>query len=194
MKRLKIVGVMGASAEAHEDLARTVGRLVAESGCHLLTGGCGGVMAAVSEAFCSVTPRDGRCIGVLRGSIMTEVDDDGREILPHQADTPNPWVEIPIYTHLPLSGEEGRDERSRNHINVLSADILIALPGSSGTCSEVTLRLDYGRKVILYLGEHDIAGHPAEYFRTCARTPGQVLIAGNPEELGRILRMEIQAK
>jgi hypothetical protein len=41
---------------------------------------------------------------------------------------PNPWVEVPILTHLAGHlGPEGAD--SRNAINVLSAHRIIALPG-----------------------------------------------------------------
>ena len=50
---------------------------------------------------------------------------------------PNPWVEIVIRTHLPHSGVLGTDSLSRNHINVLSADAIVALPGGAGTASEV---------------------------------------------------------
>ena len=35
------------------------------------------------------------------------------------------WVELPIRTHLPHSGERGTDVRSRNHINALTADVMI---------------------------------------------------------------------
>jgi len=66
--------------------------------------------------------------------------------------TPNPWVEVPIRTHLPLSGVDGTDPRSRNHINVLTADVVVALPGGDGTRSEVRLALRYGRPVVAFLG------------------------------------------
>lgn len=49
MRRLPVVGVMGSGSEAHEPDASRIGRWLAEEGVHLLTGGGGGVMAAVSE-------------------------------------------------------------------------------------------------------------------------------------------------
>jgi len=64
-------------------------------------------------------------------------------------------VEIPIRTHLPKSGVEGTDPLSRNHINILSADVLVALPGSHGTASEVELALRYSRPLIAYLKSRD---------------------------------------
>ena len=64
---------------------------------------------------------------------------------------PNPWVELAIRTHLPLSGEQGTDRESRNHINVLTSDVVIALPGGAGTRSELTLALRYGKPVAVLL-------------------------------------------
>ena len=42
-----------------------------------------------------------------------------------------------------------RRSRSRNHIIVLSADHVVALPGGPGTRSEVELALDYGKSPVL---------------------------------------------
>ena len=39
----------------------------------------------------------------------------------------NRFVELPIRTHLHLSGAQGTELASRNHINVLSSDVVIAL-------------------------------------------------------------------
>jgi hypothetical protein len=65
---------------------------------------------------------------------------------------PNPWVEVVVRTHLPHSGHRGREVTSRNHINVLSSDVIVALPGSDGTRSEIELALRYGRPLIAYQG------------------------------------------
>jgi predicted Rossmann-fold nucleotide-binding protein len=52
-----IVGVMASGDEAlakmHEKLAQTVGSSIAELGFHLLTGGGGGLMETVGQAFLS---------------------------------------------------------------------------------------------------------------------------------------------
>ena len=74
---------------------------------------------------------------------------------------PNPWVEIPIATHLPLSGTQGQDDLSRNHINVLSADAVVAFPGGPGTLSEVKLALRYQRPVVAFLKDRsELPGLP----------------------------------
>jgi hypothetical protein len=64
---------------------------------------------------------------------------------------PNSWVEIPLRTHLPLSGARGTDPLSRNHLNVLSSDVIVALPGAAGTASETRLALRYGRPLVAWL-------------------------------------------
>lgn len=144
--RLPIVGVMGSGTADGGPAAIALGHLLARLGVHLLTGGGGGVMAAVSEAFCRVPDRAGLVIGILPC-----VDDD-----PHCAPKPgypNAWVELPIRTHLPLSGTEGTDVRSRNHINILTPDAIIALPGGAGTRSEIELALRYGKPVAAFVAE-----------------------------------------
>ncbi|MBX3271088.1 MAG: molybdenum cofactor carrier protein [Sandaracinaceae bacterium] len=128
---------MGSGREPHTALAAPLGVWIAREGHHLLTGGGGGVMEAVSAAFVATRPRVGVCIGVLPGP-------DARP------GYPNPHVEIPIRTHLPLSGALGTDPRSRNHVNVLSSDVIVALPGGEGTRSEVALAARYGRLAVLF--------------------------------------------
>jgi hypothetical protein len=66
--------------------------------------------------------------------------------------TSYPWVDLVIQTHLPDRGEAGAGERSRNHINVLSAAAVVALPGGPGTRTEVELALRYGKPLLAYLG------------------------------------------
>ena len=140
MARLPIVAVIGSGVDEHDELARPLGRWLGGQGVHLLTGGGRGVMAAVSRAFHSAPDRRGLVIGVLPGEA-------GRTLKGY----PNPWVEIPIATHLPLSGERGTDMRSRNHINVLSADVIVVLPGRAGTASEVHLALGYRKPLAAFV-------------------------------------------
>ena len=148
--RLPIVGVMGSSTQAFEDVAVPLGRCLAGLSVHLLTGGGVAAMEAVSRGFAEVTPRAGKVIGVLPADLPdgVPVPRDGY---------PNAWVEIVIYTHLPLSGISGTDMRSRNHINVLSSDVVVVLPGGEGTQSEAELAVRYGRPAIAFFGSHTVA-------------------------------------
>lgn len=142
VSRRPIVGVMGSGRDGHLRLSDPLGRMLAELGVHLLTGGGGGVMDAVSRAFHQTPGRMGRVIGVLPSS----AEAPGRP----PAGYPNRWVEIPIVTHLPWSGRRGIEEGSRNHINVLSSDALVVLPGAAGTASELALAVRYHRPTILF--------------------------------------------
>jgi uncharacterized protein (TIGR00725 family) len=153
--RRPVVGVMGSSSQAFEDLAAPLGRWLASTGAHLLTGGGVGSMEAVSRAFADVQPRAGLVVGVLPADLP-----DGTAV--PRAGYPNPSVEIAIFTHLPLSGITGTDPRSRNHINILSSDVVIVLPGSEGTESEMTLAVRYGKPVIAFFGDHGVAWQPPQ--------------------------------
>lgn len=139
--RLPIVGVMGSGSEMHRDRAERLGAWLAGQGVHLLTGGGGGVMTSVSRGFHEIPGRRGRVIGILPGS------EQGSP----KAGYPNPFVEIPIRTHLPLSGAEGESTRSRNPINILTADVIVALQGDAGTASETRLALRYEKPLIAWL-------------------------------------------
>lgn len=136
------VGVIGSGTDEHEEHARPVGESLAELGVNLLTGGGGGVMKAVSRAFTRAAHR-GICIGIIPCASPSD------RATP-KAGYPNEFVELPIYTHLPLSGEQGTDDLSRNHINVLSCAAIIALPGEAGTAAEVALAVRYGKPVVMY--------------------------------------------
>ena len=139
-----MICVIGSSSEPWTELAESLGRMLASVGVHLLTGGGRGVMESVSRAFHDTSPRAGCVIGVIPGSV-----DPG---FTYAAKTgyPNAYVEIVIRTHLPLSGEQGTDLMSRNHINVLSADAVIALPGGPGTVSEAQLAVRYRKPILLF--------------------------------------------
>lgn len=137
---------MGSGSREHAELAEPLGDWLAREGFDMLTGGGRGVMTAASRAFQRVSPRRGMVIGILPGQVGPG---GGYEAVPGY---PNPWVDLAIFTHLPLSGEQGTDAMSRNHINVLSSKVVVALPGGAGTMSEVELALRYRRPVIAYLG------------------------------------------
>jgi len=138
----KTIGVMGSGTEGHEALAESLGQLLARLEVNLLTGGGSGVMEAVSRAFIQVRRGDGICIGIIPCD-----EEDPRT---PRFGYPNEFVELPIYTHLPLSGVRGEDDLSRNHINVLSSDAIVALPGGPGTASEVSLALRYRKPVVVF--------------------------------------------
>ncbi|HEY4666240.1 MAG TPA: hypothetical protein VIH26_02935 [Anaerolineales bacterium] len=151
--RLSIVGVMGSGTQGHPDRAVPLGEWLATLPVHLLTGGGAGVMGEVCRAFAQSTRREGLVIGILPAE---------RQGSPSpMPGYPNEWVELAIHTHLHLSGARGRDPLSRNHINVLSSDLIVALPGGWGTSSEISLAVEYRRPVVAFVGSRgDIPGLP----------------------------------
>lgn len=151
MKPLPIIGVIGSSTDEHSCLAGELGQWLAHRHVHLLSGGGRGVMAAVSKAFMDMPNRTGIVLGILPCQ-----PGDSRCRPKHGY--PNPWVDIAIKTHLPLSGVQGTDPLSRNHLIVLSSDVIIALPGKAGTMSEMELALRYSRPIIAYRQENQTSG------------------------------------
>lgn len=167
--RRPIIGVMGSGQEPHIDRARPLGRWLARQGFHLLTGGGGGVMASVSRAFFEIEDRAGLVIGVLPSAGGTGAATPGGY--------PNDWVEIPISTHLSARGAQGETRQSRNHINVLSSDAVLVLPGGAGTLSEVRLAQSYGHPVAAFFDDR----------RLLAGLPDDVVLAPTLDDVGRFL-------
>jgi predicted Rossmann-fold nucleotide-binding protein len=155
-RRRRVIAVIGSGVVA-DPCCSEVGRLIASLGFDLLTGGGRGVMEAVSRAFYETSPRQGIVIGVVPATVEPLEAVERRTTAPVEyevpAGYPNEWVELAIYTHLPDSGPDGTLRSSRNHINVLSADAIVALPGREGTESEIWLAKQYGVPIIAY-GEH----------------------------------------
>ncbi|HBK68575.1 MAG TPA: TIGR00725 family protein [Firmicutes bacterium] len=125
MKKL-IVGVMGggegASPEVCE-MAYKLGGLIAKEGWVLLNGGWGvGVMEASARG---AKEQNGLTVGILPDRHTNLV---------------SPFIDIPILTGM---GD------GRNFINILTSDVVVALPGRSGTISEIALALKNGKNVIL---------------------------------------------
>lgn len=118
--RVAVIG-SGECTETEADLAAEVGRLLAEAGVVVLTGGRGGVMAAASRGAAQA---GGLVVGILPG-------DDASQA--------NPWVALPIVTAL---GE------ARNAILMRTAQAVIAMGGEYGTLSEIAFALKFGRPVV----------------------------------------------
>jgi hypothetical protein len=110
------VAVVGPSNATDVELATAeeVGRRLAEAGCIVVTGGLGGVMAAAARGAASAS---GISVGVLPGTDSADAADALTVVIP---------------TGL---GE------MRNALVVRSADAVIAIGGSWGTLSEISLAM-----------------------------------------------------
>ena len=144
---------MGSGVNPWAEFSVPLAQWIATQNYHLLTGGGAGVMAAASQAFCQVEKRAGVCLGIL------PTDSDGRNFIPCNG-YPNPWVELSIIS--PLSRFQGGDtaQLSRNHICILSSDIVVALPGNKGTKNEVELAILFDKPIILFGAAREFADFP----------------------------------
>ena len=117
-----ILGVVGAGQADRtlSTVAETVGRLAAQRGWVLVTGGLGGVMEAASRGASEAG-------GLVVGIVPTADRHDA-----------NPWVEVPIVTNM---------GHARNIIIAHTADVLVAVDGSYGTMSEVAIARKLGKSV-----------------------------------------------
>ena len=60
------------------------------------------------------------------------------------------------------AGQSCTEPRSRNHINILTSDVIVALPGDAGTLSEVRLAVRYERPIIAFVeSDQEIPGLPS---------------------------------
>ena len=146
---LPMVAVIGSGTKNHKEISQPLGKWLAENGFHLINGGGSGVMAETARAFTGVENRRGKVIGVIPSQAACD-SEEKRADYQSPPGYPNAYTEIVLRTHLPDSGMHGKKISSRNHIIVLSADVVIALPGSSGTRSEIELALEYKKPLILF--------------------------------------------
>ncbi len=157
--RLPIISVVGSHDRSMEDYAVPLGKMIAEYDYHLLVGSGSGVMSSVSKGFTSVEERAGVCVGVF----PVGADYDG-SLLSHETYS-NRYIEVPLLTPLDAKAERDINPFSRNQVNVMSANAIIALPGDHGTRNEVSLGLRYHKSILLFGPEAEFASFPEQITR-----------------------------
>ena len=118
------VSVIGSGRE-HEGDAEAVGRLLAERGCVVVTGGLGEVMAAAHRG---AKAAGGMTIAILPGE---------------RRDHANPWADHVVVTGI---------GHARNLAVAASGDAVIAVGGSWGTLAEIAFAVRLGRPVVVLDG------------------------------------------
>lgn len=166
LRKLSIVAVFGQGTPIGPDraaFAREVGAMVARLGAHLLTGGGYGTMEAVAEGFVSVADRAGSSIGIVPRRAQGRLDEPNRD--GEGRTYPNDFVEIAIMTPLPPREKDWRSVPARNHVNVFTADAIVALPGHAGTRNELDMTAAYRDRTALKPEERrTVLVGPAEEF------------------------------
>jgi uncharacterized protein (TIGR00725 family) len=122
-KKQIYIGVIGGSACSSKiaELARTMGRYIAENGWILVCGGMGGVM----EAACrGAVEAGGVTCGILPGESRAEA---------------NPYLSYSLVSGL---------GHARNLIVIRSSHAVVAIDGSYGTLSEISFANICGKPII----------------------------------------------
>ncbi|MBP7496773.1 MAG: TIGR00725 family protein, partial [Bacteroidales bacterium] len=107
--QITVIGDSSASLELCE-LAEATGKLLAEMGIVVITGGRGGIMEAVSKGVADI---GGLSIGIIPSDKLEDA---------------NSYCSVVIPTGIGYS---------RNFLTVLSCDLVIAIGGRAGTLSEI---------------------------------------------------------
>jgi uncharacterized protein (TIGR00725 family) len=128
------VSVIGSGIE-HQGRAAEVGRLLAERGCTVVTGGLGEVMAAAARG---AKAAGGTTIGILPGE--------------QHADA-NEWID-----HVIVSGIG----HARNLAVAASGEVVIAIGGSWGTLAEIGFARRLGRRVVILAPGWELEGDGIE--------------------------------
>jgi uncharacterized protein (TIGR00725 family) len=126
------VAVIGSGAE-HEASAQQVGRLLAERGVTVVTGGLGSVMAAAARGAKSA---GGTTIGIIPGETRQGA---------------NEWLD-----HVVVTGVG----HARNLAVVASGDAVIAVGGQWGTLAEIGFAHVLGRRVVILEPGWELDGVP----------------------------------
>ena len=134
------ISVIGSGVEA-EERAEEVGRLLAQSGCVVVSGGRGEVMAAAARGAKSA---GGATIGILPGESRTGA---------------NEWIDYAIATGI---------GHARNLAVVASGDAVIAIGGAWGTLAEIGFARVLGRPVVVLEPGWEISGEGIERAETPA--------------------------
>jgi uncharacterized protein (TIGR00725 family) len=127
------VSVIGSGPE-HEARAEELGRLLAERGCTVVTGGLGEVMAAAARGAKSA---GGTTIGILPGESAADA---------------NEWIDHVVVTGI---------GHGRNLAVAASGDAVIAVGGSWGTLAEIAFARRLGRPVVILAPGWELAHLPS---------------------------------
>lgn len=124
------VAVIGSGAD-WEASAEEIGRLLAERGCTVVTGGLGGVMAAAHRG---AKAAGGTTIAILPGERREDA---------------NPWADHVVVTGI---------GHARNLAVAASGDAVIAIGGEWGTLAEIAFARRLGRQVVALAGAPEVEG------------------------------------
>ena len=120
--------------------AERIGSFCARHGLTLVTGGRGGVMEAASRG---AAEEGGLVVGILPSAHFAEA---------------NPWCSVVVPTGIGWT---------RNSVNALAGDVVVAIGGGAGTLSELAYAWIHGRPILTLAGTGGwadrLAGEPLDH-------------------------------
>lgn len=164
-----VIGVMGSASEPIDpdvrEIARRLGRAIAEAGCTLITGGCPGLP---QDAVLGARDVGGLIVGISPALSETEhVERYG---------SPVEGFDVMVYTGSGLMGREV--------VNIRSSDIVVIIGGQSGTLGEFAIAYDEGRLIGVVSGSGGIADLvPGLVERLTKNTGATVILDADPARL-----------
>jgi hypothetical protein len=163
-KQVTVIGRYDATDEQYE-MGEAIGKMIAELGAVAVTGGRTGLMEAVAKGCHDA---GGISVGILPGE--------------HFEDS-NPYNTLVIPSGIGYA---------RNSMNVLAADVVIAVGGAAGTLSEMAFAWSYRRPIIALTNSggwaEELAGKHIDH-----RWEQPVLKADSLEELRELLREQLDS-
>ncbi len=157
--RRRMIGIIGAAnaVDSTLEIAREVGKRIADAGAVLVCGGLGGVMQAAAQGCCEA---GGDVLGILPGESSAEA---------------NRFVTIAVPTNM---------GHARNMIIAHTAEVLIAIEGEYGTLSEAAIALKLGKRVLTLGNGLSLPGiEPMQSAQAAVETAISTLSSLQEEEL-----------
>ncbi len=170
-----VVGVCGSADEKLEskalEVSRTIGRLLAEQGVAVITGGMRGVGYEAAEGA--------KLVG---GLSICFSHAEGREEHVSRFKKPLDAWKYVIYTGLGLKG--------RNVLLVQSSDAVIFIGGGTGTLNEFTIAYDHRKPIGLLTGISGTMELVDDIIEKNYKSPPSIVRSSDPEELVELILEE----
>jgi len=140
-----IIAVSGShQSSEHDTDAENLGKVIAEAGYHLTTGGLGGIMLKAAEGFCKVKRRSS-VIGILPMG-KEEAPDALKQVSFGAKRLPTDLSGFDRAGHKTHIGPS-----SRHHVLIYGALKVVCMPGGAGSIAEAELaHAWYGKPAIAY--------------------------------------------
>ena len=159
MRHIQIAVIGSSGIVEYYEEARIIGAFIAENGWILINGGRDGIMEASAKG---AAEKGGIVIGIHPGDSLDEA---------------NPYCTAVIPTGMGFA---------RNAVNILSADVVVAISGGFGTLTELAYAMLYGKPIVCctFTG-----GWSEEFCQSRKVAPsGNVMRAHSPEEACRLIK------